>query len=306
MHGRRYLKRIVWLELLGGSLVLLFLWVDETLDLPHHLFGAPATPVNYRESLFESLILIVLGLAVLGYSLWLANRLQKSIQQTDHLFSLISHDLRSPFTNLIGNSELLKDNYADLTREDQLTLIDGLHSSALSTYALLDNLLQWAQLQRKNVPPVPSVINVREQVNSLIEDAVGHAKSKSVDICNQLDADCRVFADETELRSILRNLLNNAIKFSFPQGEVTVSARPRGRRLYIQVSDQGPGISPEKQKVLLHRGLVRSTSGTSGEKGSGLGLMLVKEFVHRNGGKLNIRSAPGKGSRFIFSVPRAV
>mgnify|MGYP001281250091 FL=1 len=306
MHGRHFLKRILWLELLGGFLLLLFLWVDEVLDLPHHLLGAPATPVNVRESLFESLILLVLGMAILGGSLWLARCLQKSLQQTDYLFSLISHDLRSPFTNLLGNSELLKESFSDLSVEDRITLIDGIHSSALRAYSQLDNLLQWVQLQRKETHPAPEVIDFRELVSSLMEDEKSHAKEKSVVLNNQLDLDCKVFADETELRSIVRNLLSNAIKFSFSQGEVTVSAQPRGQRLYIQVADQGPGISARKQRILMHRKSIRSTCGTSGEKGCGLGLMLVKEFVHRNGGKLIIRSTPGKGSEFIFSVSRAV
>lgn len=303
MHERHFLKKIFWIELTGLLLIVSFLWMDELFDLPHYLFGASPTPVNIPESLFETIIILVLGGGGLFFSLWQATALQKSIHEKDRLINIISHDLRSPFANLIGNSELLKDSSPELSRKDQQELATGLHSAALKTYALLDNLLSWAQLQKENSQPRPCVINLEELVNNAIENLSEQAADKQVEVHNRIAAGTVAFADDTEVLSVVQNLLSNALKYSFPQGEVLVSARQVGDFQQIDIVDHGQGIDKQNQQLLLGETFSSSTPGTSGEQGSGIGLMLVKEFVARNGGNFEIQSSPGQGSTFSFTLP---
>ncbi len=299
-------RKILWIE--GGALAVIigFIWLDEYLDLPHVLLKAPQTPFNLEEALLETGLMVVLGGSAILYTMVLAGRLQRSDREKDRLLEVIAHDLRSPFTTLLGNTELLKDPPEDLSEEDRKTLISDVHESAANTYQLLENLVNWARLRRQKASPEPELIEARELIDEIINDLGDQWRDKEVTITNNLENDARIFVDPTEVRSILRNLISNAIKFSRPQGKVEVNGRKRGSKTRIEVIDHGVGLSRKEQKLLMSKHFAFSKRGTAGEKGSGIGLMLVRELTRRNGGRLKLRSAPDKGSVFTLQLPRTV
>jgi len=299
-------KKILWIEGGGLAVIIGFIWLNEYLDLPHVLFKAPPTPFNFTEALFETGLMVVLGGSVILYTIALARRLQRSDREKDRLLEVIAHDLRSPFTTLLGNTELLQNPPEDLSEEDRATLISDIHQSAANTFQMLENLLNWARLRRQHAAPEPELIEARELIDEIIADLEDQWRDKEVTITNNLAKEARIFADPIELRSILRNLISNAIKFSRPQGSVEVTGRKRGGKTRIEVIDHGVGLTRREQKLLMSKHFAFSKPGTKGEKGSGIGLMLVRELTRRNGGKLKLRSAPDKGSVFTLQLPRTV
>ncbi len=299
-------RKILWIE--GGAFAVIigFIWLNEYLDLPHVLFKAPLTPFNFTEALFETALIVVLGGSATIYTMVLAGRLQKSDREKNRLLEVIAHDLRSPFTTLLGNTELLQNPPEDLSEEDRATLISDVHQSAANTFQTLENLLNWARLRRQHAAPEPELIEARELIDEIVNDLADQWRDKEVTITNNLENDTRIFADPTELRSILRNLISNAIKFSRPQGKVELTGRKRGGKTRIEVIDHGVGLTRKEQKLLMNKHFAFSKRGTRGEKGSGIGLMLVRELTRRNGGTLKLRSAPDKGSVFTLQLPRTV
>ena len=298
-------KKILLVEAIGFALIILFLWLDEVFDLPNKLFGAQATPVNYPESWFETAIVLLFAVVVMFISASLALRLQRADTEKARLFGVIAHDLRSPFTNLIGNAELLRKNFAELSEEDRRALSAGIFDAADKAHDLLENLLCWAevQLESGNVPFRRQ--ELRTLVETVIEQVGLSATRKQIVIGNNVPEGMMVTVDETAVHSVLRNLLSNAIKFSHPGSSIEVGAKGRAGKVRVSVVDRGVGMSRREVKSLFHMGTRLSKPGTSGEAGSGLGLLLAHELVRRGGGKLKVRSDEGKGTVFHFTLPRA-
>ncbi len=221
----------------------------------------------------------------------------------DRLFSIIAHDLKNPFNSILGFSGLLMrkvDNLAAVDVQKYATLIN---TSASHTMQLLDNLLDWARLQRGQIVCAYRDLSLRQTVHSVAEHAEEMAAQKDVKIILQIPESLMVRADEDMLKTILRNLLGNAIKFSNPGGQVTISGEEKGSEVHVSVADKGIGISNEDLSRLFDERTNPSKNGTKNEKGTGLGLILCKEFVEKHGGKIRADSEPGKGSVFTFSLP---
>lgn len=221
----------------------------------------------------------------------------------DHIFSIIAHDLRSPFNNILGFSDLLIENKDDDTFTESVKYLNIINSSANNTLILLDNLLNWAISQTGEISfnPVKIVFsNIIMEVLSL-EKSIAMAKNISL---NYFTADeIEVYADENMLKIILRNLISNAIKFTKVGGHIRIGAISKQNRIEITVSDNGIGMSEEKRKVLFDIYSISTTLGTANEKGSGLGLVLCKEFVEKHKGEIWVESNEGKGSDFKFTLP---
>lgn len=303
MSKMSFPKKILLVETIGFAAIILFLWLDEILDLPHKLMGAPATPVNTQESLLETGLVLALALVIIIISTSLAFRLQRADTEKVRLFGVISHDLRSPFTNLIGNADLLRKNFAELSEEDRRTLSAGIFEAADKTHDLLDNLLEWAQMQLEKSAPVLRDCDLRELVADCIDQVGLAATRKQIVITNGVPEDTLVSVDETAIRSVLRNLLSNAVKFSKSGDTIEVAAKGRGK-VRLSVTDRGVGMNRKDRRNLFRMGTRSRKLGTSGEKGSGLGLLLSYELLRRSGGKLKVRSEEGKGSVFSFTLPR--
>jgi signal transduction histidine kinase len=221
----------------------------------------------------------------------------------DKFFSIIAHDLRSPFSGIIGLSELLIENVKEFDIAKSEKHLGFINSSAKNTLILLDNLLNWAKSQTGNIIVKPENIILSKVIQEIIEASNFTAKSKNISLNYSSLDEIEVYADENMLLVILRNLISNAIKFTKPGGEVNVSAISKQNQVKISISDNGVGMNEEKLKDLLNISSNATSPGTANEKGSGLGLVLCKEFVEKLGGNIWVESEEGKGSIFYFTLP---
>jgi PAS domain S-box-containing protein len=221
----------------------------------------------------------------------------------DKFFGIIAHDLKNPFNSILGVSEVLLKEIDNLDNDEIKELTSAIYSSGQNAYSLLENLLQWSSSQtgRISFDPEPIILNdvVREVVN-LIK---GTATHKEVSIKCQIPEQTHIEADKNMLQTILRNLITNATKFTPRGGEIIISAKRPNGYTQIRISDNGVGMTQEAMKKLFRIDHKNSETGTENEKGSGLGLILCKEFVEKHKGSIWVQSSPGKGSTFSFTIP---
>ena len=221
----------------------------------------------------------------------------------DKLFSIIAHDLRSPYSNIIGLSELLIETIDDSQIEESKEFARLLNLSAKNTLILLDNLLKWAKSQTGQLSFKPEKLVASDLIQEILSLNKSLAKSKNICIEDISTDDVDVYADRNMLKTILRNLISNAIKFTHEGGHIRVHTIPKSDHAEITISDDGVGISEENKKGLFNLSLNRPSVGTAKELGSGLGLVLCKEFVEINGGRICVESEEGRGSDFKFTLP---
>ena len=217
--------------------------------------------------------------------------------------SIIAHDLRSPFSTILGVLEILKKSLNDFDINEINKYIDIASKSAISTLNLLDNLLAWTISQNKEKCFHPVKINLNDLLKDEFEIFNTTAIQKQITLNHSIASNLNVTADLQMVKTLLRNLIDNAIKYTNTGGEINISASERNQFIEIEVKDSGIGISNEVRKELLKIDAIHSTSGTINEKGTGLGLILCKEFVEMHGGNMQIESEPGKGSNFKFTLP---
>lgn len=220
----------------------------------------------------------------------------------DKLFSVIAHDLKSPFNSILGLSELLLNNSYNYDTARSKKLLRYIHSSAKNTLSLTENLLSWAKSQTGQMKFEPKPIRLKEVVDEVIGIVDTSAKVKDITVDYTQISNIYVYAEINMLKSILYNLISNAIKFSHANEKVSISARTEENKVEIIVSDNGVGMNDETKRNLFHIES-GSTRGTANEDGSGLGLILCKEFVEKHGGKIWVESEMGNGSNFYFSIP---
>ncbi len=221
----------------------------------------------------------------------------------DKLFSIIAHDLRSPFNGILGLSELLIENFKKHEEIEAKEFLRLINSSAKETLVLLDNLLNWAKSQTGQIDFSPKEIDLSPIIFEIIELSNPIAKLKEISIIQNQSGEIKVYADEDMVRTVLRNLISNAIKFTKHGGEIIVSTAFDQNQVEISVSDNGIGMNAKTLKKLFDISTNTTTPGTENEKGSGLGLVLCKEFVEKQGGKIRAKSKVGKGSDFKFTLP---
>jgi PAS domain S-box-containing protein len=229
--------------------------------------------------------------------------LEKINKTKDKLFSIIAHDLKNPFHQLIGLSQLLLEKQKINNPEEQTELIQLIYNSSKEAHALLNNLLIWSRSQQGNITYNPEKIMVNDLINRNLIVQKPFSKAKKINLQSKVEADATIYADREMMNTILRNLISNALKFTHQNGQVTVGCRITGKsNVSIYVTDNGVGINTEKQKHLfsLHKD---SSPGTSKESGTGLGLIICKEFAELNGGTIQFESNPGKGSTFYLMIP---
>ena len=234
--------------------------------------------------------------------------LKKANHTKDKFFSIIAHDLKSPFSAMLGFSNELNANFDKYDRKEQKEFLSIIDKSIKSTYSLLNNLLLWARSQKGNIIFNPEKINLYLLINESIELSIHSAESKSIKILNNTSKDIFVKADKEMLSTILRNLFSNAIKFTYKGGEIIAKSeiiKDESNQEFAEIiiGDNGIGISDEMQQQLFDIGENKSTQGTEKEKGTGLGLILTKEFVEKHNGKIWVESKLGHGSSFIFTIP---
>ena len=223
----------------------------------------------------------------------------------DKFFSIIAHDLKNPFTSLLSISELLSKNFDSLDEEDKIAGVQGFHNSARRIYSLLENLLMWSRAQTGRIKYAPSAFNISEIVTENTNLFALPANEKSVTLRTDIPENLTAWGDPEMINLVVRNLLHNAIKYSRPGSEVTIGIYVEMNKIRIMIADEGIGIPQKHLSRLFTLASDTTTTGTSGEKGSGLGLMVCKEFVERHGSKISVESEVNKGSTFSFYLRTA-
>ena len=232
------------------------------------------------------------------------NELRKSNATKDKFFSIIAHDLRSPFTALLSLSDILLKHYKELDDDTRKEYIGMIYESSENTFKLIENLLQWSRIQRGTIEMNPDEFYVCDIVNRTIDIVKQPASNKGLEIDTCINTDLKVFADANMFETIVRNLLMNSIKFTKPGGKITVEAEEAGDKVHTVVTDTGIGMNEKAIEKLFKVEENKSTPGTSGEAGTGLGLILCKEFITINKGDITVESELGKGSTFTIILPK--
>ncbi|MBI9059900.1 MAG: tetratricopeptide repeat protein [Labilibaculum sp.] len=229
--------------------------------------------------------------------------LEKLNKTKDKFFSIIAHDLKSPFSALLGFSELLATSYDNLEDTERKSFINDLHTASQSTYSLVENLLTWSRIQQGNI----TISKTKNDIFNLIENGIlanqSTAKLKNITILNKLNCHTPVWVDKFSIETVIGNLVSNAIKFTQEEGNIDISMKEEDDQLIIYISDTGVGMTSEQIQDLFRIDNNISTTGTNNETGTGLGLILCKEFIEQNNGEIWVESEVGKGSLFSFSVP---
>ncbi len=233
-----------------------------------------------------------------------SEKLAAAIAARDKFFSIISHDLKSPFNSLLGFSEILLDDWDEMEEEEKKEIIRLMKETSESTYQLLLNLLDWSRLQKEQMQVRPEIINIRDLVDNVLGQLNAQASLKDVRPEIKIDKFLEAKADEQMMNAIIRNLVSNAIKFSHRHTPIGISAMMDNDKLTFCVSDHGIGMSKENLDLIFETSLTLSKEGTQNEQGTGLGLQLCREFVKMQNGHIWAESELEKGSVFCFSIPQ--
>jgi PAS domain S-box-containing protein len=229
--------------------------------------------------------------------------LQKLNADKDRFISILAHDLKSPFSSILGFSSLISKNIDLYDRDKIKSQVKIINDTALRTYNLLEDLLLWTKSQAGKLPFKPEKLDVFLVCSEIINDLQIQAENKKISLTCLVPEGVSVIADLNMFNTILRNLISNSIKFSKSDGKVQIDATHEATQTLITITDDGVGISLSEQQKLWNFASPYTTPGTANEKGSGLGLILCKEFVERHGGKIWVESDKGKGCRFRFTIP---
>jgi PAS domain S-box-containing protein len=222
----------------------------------------------------------------------------------DKLFSIIAHDLRGPIGTSADLLEVMMESFDNFSNDEQLKMLDILKNSAKSTYNLLETLLNWANIQTGNLVFKPELFNLTKCLAGTIDGILPAALSKNITLLFEPREDIFSYADPNMIQTVFRNLLGNAIKYTFRGGTIEVTVINLGQKSEITISDNGMGMDEETKVNLFLQNKTSSKYGTENEKGTGLGLVLCKEFIEKHGGHIRVESELGNGSRFIFDIPK--
>jgi PAS domain S-box-containing protein len=222
----------------------------------------------------------------------------------DKFFSVIAHDLRSPFNSILGISDILIKDYEGYDRDEIRTFIKMMNDASRQAHNLLENLLNWTRAQTGRMTIEPTGIDVHEIIANVFRLYETSAREKNITLVNKVQPGTLAYGDGNMIPTIFRNLVSNAIKFTRPKGRVTVNAKNTRDCVDIQVMDNGIGIPKEIQEKLFRIDKSTTRTGTANEEGSGLGLALCMEFAEKNGGTIKVSSRTGRGSTFSVRLPR--
>ena len=221
----------------------------------------------------------------------------------DRFFSIIAHDLKSPFQGLLGSMQILSSEFDYLSNEERKTLIVSIETLSRHTYKLLENLLEWSRIQTEHMEYKIQIFNLKNAFNDTIELLSNVALNKGIDISVNIPDEYFAKSDINVTLTVFRNILSNAIKFTGQNGNIYISASHTGGFIEVSIKDNGIGMSAEEVDNLFLIQNQQNKTGTDGDTGTGLGLILCKDMIERVGGEIKVKSTPGMGTEFVFSVP---
>lgn len=310
VHSEDYAKHYPDFEKMGKGIIhahrieLRFIKKDGTV-----LWGDVSMSVlKKRRGQVEAIIAVVSDITkskIMLDALEQSKQEYKALNETkDRLFSILAHDLRNPFNSIIGLSELAVEFPQETTYESAMEFLKSINTTANQAYNLLENLLEWSRIQSGSIEPVRVHIDIYELVEDVVNLLKTMARNKNVVVKNLVSPQTFIVGDIQMMNTVLRNLITNAVKYSFADGEVNVSADFVDETVELKVRDFGVGMSNELLASVVSRNKVVSELGTNNEKGTGLGMGLVFDFVKMNGGKVIVKSAKGKGASISVVLPR--
>jgi len=229
--------------------------------------------------------------------------LKINVHTKDKLFSIIAHDLKSPFNALVGLTELLNERVESLSQNEIKKYSTHINKSSNMLLTLIDNLLSWSISQSGKIKLHPELINLKAITDSCVDIISLSAKEKSIILKSRLNMNDVAFADKDTITTVIRNLLSNAVKFTPNNGEVTIWSNSKNDVIELYTTDTGIGISKENLSKLFQVDKNISTKGTNQESGTGLGLIICKEFVEKNNGSIRVESEINTGTSFIVTLP---
>ena len=222
----------------------------------------------------------------------------------DKFFSIIAHDLKNPFMGILGFTEILSNSFGQYDDAEKQKMISFIKRSAESAYKLVENLLEWSRIQIGVAKAEPLQTDISILINESITSLKDVAHAKNIKIITTVQNETYVYADEEMIKTIIRNLLTNAIKFSHPDGHIKITAEEQTENLKLSITDKGAGIRKDLLENLFRIDKSITTKGTLGEKGTGLGLILCKEFAEKNNGQIVVSSIEKEGSTFSVILPK--
>lgn len=219
------------------------------------------------------------------------------------VLAILSHDLRSPLSAIIGTTKYLKENFGNMKPEDVQEMLDLLYKSSTDELDMLDYLVEWARIKYASEVFSPVTLQLNEYIDKVFATLNETASINAINLHHEIEADSSVFADSKMLLSILQNIVSNAIKHTEKGGEITVSAKRKEDKMIVQIKDSGIGMSREIIEKLFTPQMKTLSEKRKINKGAGIGLLLVKGFLEKNGGEIWVESTEGKGSSFYFTLP---
>jgi signal transduction histidine kinase len=257
----------------------------------------------YLLGIIAMLLFLSVIIAVWSRKIFMLNKLLAETNQTkDKLFSIVSHDLKSPFNSLLGFSELLQENLQEEDLEQAKLAGKVIYEKSEEVYQLIVNLLDWSRSQQNGLTLMIEKLDISKSISDIIQLYSAQAQLKNITVESDIEKETWIMADKPCITTIFSNLLSNAIKFTPTSGHIRFNAHLSKKFVEIQVSDTGVGIDPEQMKKLFDLLQSTTTEGTNHEKGTGLGLLIAKEFVEKNGGSISVFSQKGKGSTFTVKL----
>jgi signal transduction histidine kinase len=230
-------------------------------------------------------------------------KLKEANATKDKFFSIIAHDLKGPFSGIMGFSKLLSEKYNDITEENKKYFIGLIHNSSEQAFNLLENLLNWARVQSDKLKVQKVKVDLGKVIGDIIALFANYAETKQIVLESEMEGNITVSVDKSMIFTVISNLVNNGLKYTMPGGRVTVQAARDNNNMEVKVIDTGVGIKEENREKLFRIDTTYIKPGTNHENGTGLGLILCKEFIELHHGRIWVESVYGKGSTFAFSIP---
>jgi signal transduction histidine kinase len=284
-------------------------WTLVASNEPALLILDPTVLLVFFSGIIISTLLFLLSSALINARIrtteiqQLNIELEKVNTDKDRFISILSHDLKNPFNSMLGFLDILSKDLHTLEKDKIERFIHYLHDITRNTYRLLEDLLEWARIQTGKFQFEPVCFRFLSAYQDVYGQLYAHARAKGITISCDIPHDLVVIADQEMVKTILRNLISNAIKFSHPGGEVKVLALSNSLQATVCVSDQGVGMDEKRKNSLFNITQTVTSRGTHNESGTGLGLLLCREFVKIHGSDISIESQPDKGSNFCFDLP---